>query len=71
MKLLPAYICPHILVANLHVGITGKTHPDDVEQHRQTLIRYRHVHVLERNNIAEVVLGSVKVLCHGSSCLKH
>jgi hypothetical protein len=54
MKLLFAYIRPHIAQTNVHVWIASKAQADDIECNRQGLIRNLDVNMLQKDYISDV-----------------
>src|SRR5690242_7760449 len=64
MELTAPDIDPHIVDAGHHVGIAGETEPAHVEERRRSRILDLHVHVLQGDDIAEILRAAVVLPGH-------
>src|SRR6266536_5158266 len=55
VKLGPANVRPHVQRTDVHVRVTGKAQPDDVEPRCKNLVGDGDVDMLELDDVAEVI----------------
>ena len=59
MKLLLAYVGPHIIQTDIEIGIAGEAETDNVKEYRQRLVRHLDIDVLKQNDIADIFLDVI------------